>query len=359
MSLLTDTDYDKIFTFYTELNKNYDDFENLALQLLDDLFNLRLATYAIFDRDADGHSYVCKIISKTFRVDHLEQYRKHYYKLDVFYNSIQNLVYNPAYKCVYTSDDLPPGVFGESEYGKWLSSLNVAHQAILGGSNSTKRPMHVLCVYKTHPEGTFTSWELELFYHIGMAFSASMNLYKQHIQQTRLMELTSGLADTCSLGYAILDHNLDPLSHNAQFITYGTWLSDKMEVPSIIQDLIEMARQSPAGNVKEQVARRDGYTISFQEKKLYISPYFESYYFLKIQRDANRVAEESHPVYEPLSERETEVAELLRQGLRSTEIAKQLYVSQSTVKSHIRNIEIKLGASSRSELQQRLMNDHR
>ena len=50
-----------------------------------------------------------------------------------------------------------------------------------------------------------------------------------------------------------------------------------------------------------------------------------------------------------LTERETEVLELLVKGMNNNEIAEQLVVSRSTAKFHVSSILSKLGASSRTE----------
>ncbi|MEM9904605.1 MAG: GAF domain-containing protein [Cyanobacteria bacterium P01_D01_bin.44] len=56
-----------------------------------------------------------------------------------------------------------------------------------------------------------------------------------------------------------------------------------------------------------------------------------------------------------LSNREQEVIALLAKGLRDREIAKQLYISDSTVKFHINNILAKLGAKTRMQALYQLM----
>jgi DNA-binding NarL/FixJ family response regulator len=50
-----------------------------------------------------------------------------------------------------------------------------------------------------------------------------------------------------------------------------------------------------------------------------------------------------------LSKREREVLELLSQGLLNKEIARLLFISESTVKVHVRKICQKLGARTRTE----------
>ena len=51
-----------------------------------------------------------------------------------------------------------------------------------------------------------------------------------------------------------------------------------------------------------------------------------------------------------LSRRESEVAELVRQGLSNREIAKRLFISERTVEGHVRQIHNKLGFGSRAQI---------
>jgi DNA-binding NarL/FixJ family response regulator len=58
-----------------------------------------------------------------------------------------------------------------------------------------------------------------------------------------------------------------------------------------------------------------------------------------------------------LSPRETEVHELVTQGLTNEEIAKVLYISVSTTKVHVKHIFEKLGVKSRIEAARALPDD--
>ncbi|MGC9520794.1 MAG: Kelch repeat-containing protein [Anaerolineae bacterium] len=53
---------------------------------------------------------------------------------------------------------------------------------------------------------------------------------------------------------------------------------------------------------------------------------------------------------EPLTERELEITELVAEGLTNREVAERLYLSHNTVKVHLRNIFVKTGVASRTEL---------
>lgn len=63
---------------------------------------------------------------------------------------------------------------------------------------------------------------------------------------------------------------------------------------------------------------------------------------------------QSHGLPESLTRREREVAELAAQGLRNQEIAKQLFVTESTVKKHMKGVFAKLAIDRRSRLVERL-----
>jgi DNA-binding NarL/FixJ family response regulator len=60
-------------------------------------------------------------------------------------------------------------------------------------------------------------------------------------------------------------------------------------------------------------------------------------------------AETSLPLDEPLSERELEVLVLLASGRTNREIARDLFITVGTIKSHTSNIYGKLGAKNRAE----------
>jgi DNA-binding CsgD family transcriptional regulator len=57
---------------------------------------------------------------------------------------------------------------------------------------------------------------------------------------------------------------------------------------------------------------------------------------------------EREPRVDILSPREREVLALVSQGLRNRDIATRLFISEVTVKVHVRNILRKLGARSRA-----------
>jgi len=54
-------------------------------------------------------------------------------------------------------------------------------------------------------------------------------------------------------------------------------------------------------------------------------------------------------LFEPLSDREIEVLQLIAEGLTNSEIAFRLYLTLNTVETHTRNIYAKLGVHTRTQ----------
>jgi two-component system, NarL family, response regulator LiaR len=72
-------------------------------------------------------------------------------------------------------------------------------------------------------------------------------------------------------------------------------------------------------------------------------------------RQVSPLFDEPLQLLEKLTDRESDVLELLAKGLTNVEIANQLYISRGTVKSHVASIMQKLSAKSRTEAASRAL----
>ncbi|MDQ3542984.1 MAG: response regulator transcription factor, partial [Actinomycetota bacterium] len=60
-----------------------------------------------------------------------------------------------------------------------------------------------------------------------------------------------------------------------------------------------------------------------------------------------QVGAANHPWVDTLTERETEVLRLMSRGLSNVEIAKDLFLGEATIKTHVGRVLAKLGARDR------------
>ena len=67
------------------------------------------------------------------------------------------------------------------------------------------------------------------------------------------------------------------------------------------------------------------------------------------EADAPAAAAPSAPLDEPLTRKEIRVLQLLAEGYSNSAMAEKLFVSDSTVRTHLRNINMKLNARSRTQ----------
>ncbi|MFD0316369.1 response regulator [Streptomyces flavalbus] len=71
--------------------------------------------------------------------------------------------------------------------------------------------------------------------------------------------------------------------------------------------------------------------------------------FAKLSSDTPRIPATAQAAYGDLTERETEVLVLIAQGLSNAEIAERLVVAESTIKTHVSRVLVKLGLRDRTQ----------
>jgi two-component system, NarL family, response regulator LiaR len=69
----------------------------------------------------------------------------------------------------------------------------------------------------------------------------------------------------------------------------------------------------------------------------------------RLMREVRAPATSPEALAEPLTERETEVLKLIARGKANKQIARELFVAMSTVKTHVNNLYRKLDVSSRTQ----------
>lgn len=140
------------------------------------------------------------------------------------------------------------------------------------------------------------------------------------------------------------------LTRKDEGIELAEWVRDKLPVPIIF--LTAYSDQETL--LKAKAVHPDHYLIKpFNDVQLKIAIEIAADNFYNPDHDqqlVQKLLRFNALLTEPLSKREADVVRLLDDGLTNQQIADRLFVSENTVKTHLKNIFLKASALSRTEL---------
>ena len=361
MPELTSTEYERLFRFSNAINKSYEDFEYATLDALAECLDIHFTSYNIHNTDSDEHFGLYLNISRSIEQIILDEYQKEIYKKDMFVNFFNEYRYSVYTKDIYTSNDFPGDTFQASEHGRFLAKYNIGHQAVLGMRNRTIQPSHTISIFKTFEDGRFTEHELALYAHISKAFNIAVNHYKQYIRQQQVIEATGFFAGHNNIGYALLEPGGTILYNNEAFLNFSAQISEEQDLAATVKTLVDKTWQAGAdarGDGKTKTMDMDGFCVAVSRKK-FTTPFGVNRYVMLALRENVQGQGQAQSALDSrtdfmeefnLTPREAEIMMHMAKGLDNNEISNALFISMSTVKSHIRNIYSKLDVSGRTEL---------
>jgi DNA-binding CsgD family transcriptional regulator len=362
MATLSVQDLERLFRFSLLINKSYENFEYAVLDALSECLDMHFTSYTVANHNNDGTRSIVRNVSRSIEEETLDIYKRELYKKDIFLNYFNEKRYNAVSRNIFTSNDFPPDTFRNSEWGKFLAKYNIGHQAVIGIKNTMNPPSHTVSVYKPLDAEPFSEYEIELFHRIGMVFHSAVSKFKEHIKARLTSDIIGSFSDTMGMGYAVADPcTNDLLCHNESFVQHSEQLSDKQSMQAIVNELVELVNAQGASSPFDRKVRQcvvDGYTVISCMKKVTTPDGFRKYLVLAINkpRGTGEAGETKAALMNrfDLTSREAEVAVLMTKGYENTEIADRLYISMSTVKSHVHSIYSKFGVSTRTEFIRRL-----
>ncbi len=359
----TKEDLDNILAFNSAINSDYFNFENNVLTALAKIFFQHLTVYTVFKLDAEGKMYVSRISSNSIQPEIIERYRSDLYQKDPFLKNYAQICASNPSRAFFTEDSLTPGVFQSSEYAQFLKKYNIAHEAIVGVNDPNGNMINII-IYKYANAGCFTEQEKALFQYIGQVFNQSKALRRRSEHQQRRLDAMLAGAEDPTHGLAVIDSKGRLLFNNSLFMTYGARLSSGLSKEAVVRDVLFAAigeNKAPRGKISHQQAHIDNMCISLQSKRAQLAGREDELLIIKIVKEDEKSMAKFDQIAllhkYGLTRREAEVLVLAAKGYNNQQIADELYIGVSTVKSHMGNVFGKLSVSSRAELLRKLRTD--
>ena len=352
---LDNRDHEKILEFLDSMPCDSENFVEDILRNLSSIFSFAHITFL----RTDGSERYGDITGYRIRSQSMQQYNAYYYTTDIFLpqNYSGPSRFRPKTVATYT-DMMSDSSYENTEfYRDFLRRENFYHEAAVylrrGG-----RFIGSMGVFRDKDSGRFTQKELTILETLTPFLSNGFYMHQKFCRFRRENQLYQKSLSGMPLGIILLDSRFSVVFHNRTAMEYGLEIQQSRHHTA---DPIQNAVQLALSNFR-QPGRDPTAPLVLGGYRFFICPVafpagmrdVSEYYLLYIQdiRGWEPASYPSSTHRSPcrLTKREGEVVMLIAQGLSNKQIAVRLHISSNTVRTHVENILVKLGASNRTEI---------
>lgn len=363
--IISEKDYEKITKCGIYMFRDLDKFYENVLFAIDEFLGYPLTVYSVFNADNNDDIYVEGIYSDYIYREGLDRYKEITYKSDLFVQRVSYALQASKKVPIVTINDISnPQEFYDTDYGKYLKSINTPYQVIMHSTKSNSFPAHYVSIFKTAEQGDFTEYELAVLSKVGEFFSQAVFIYKGYQKTMQEKKLFMEIPNMTGDKIAILDKKGNMIYNTKNFYDVSSNLHELLNPP--LYEKINVALLEETGRPLELLCGDatiycDGASINISAYQPDSTNNRNKYYILSINySDKASSGIESinkSGLYEKylLTVREVEIVEKLIQGMSNEEIANSLCISVATVKFHMHNVFKKLGVNSRTAIISKLL----
>lgn len=352
---LKSEDMERLLHFSMSLTANLKDIPHMVLGCIQDIFHYNSTSYVVFNDDVRGNHYVSEVYSNYFPTIALELYQDTLHKFDPGYEHRETRrVSNPS--SFLTIDNYESG--SASPFTQTMRQFGLNCQIVIGANVTASTPIHCLCIYKGQKSEEIEQYELNLLEAIGYIFSSAVSIYKKFHRLQHTVELIQRYLDEDEKPVAIYSPTSKARTYNQAFQFYAGRVSskDSPNVRAFLQGLLASAdfqeKESECFPGKDCtiLLEQQGRQIAVDKHNSTGSGTGDVSYLITVASEPD-IPKVNPTVFSrhQLTARETEVAILMVDGVSNPDMAKRLFISMPTLKTHIRNIYSKFGAASRAD----------
>lgn len=352
MKVLTAHEYEKILQFILRIQEEKNDFRQGTLNLLSEIFGYSHMSFFLTDETGHWSNPIVFNISNESTFN----YANYYYKLDMFHttNIPRHLL---DQRVVAVTDFMPYEQFVHTEfYNDFLSKYNLHYEIILP-LNTGNSLLGVIGVFRPREAGNFSDQDMMVLSSLNKHISNNLKNQLDITQIKREQYIFKNCTFQSPVGLLILNHRLRPIHYNELAKNYCLEITGTESVSRAMDSLVNTLMSRILSNSFNSDIKLGSYNTRIVPLIIpSVAGGVESVYAVYINKPAQqeRHSLENAARYFDLTERETEIIELIIKGFNNSEIAQQLYISIHTVKSHVENIFKKTQVSRRTALQNRI-----
>lgn len=347
---LTESDYSKILSFIAQIKEYNNDYQQHVLNLLKEIFGYKYMTFNLVNHNLK----LCSPRLLNIPKDAIDRYYGYHYKTDIFNPEHQKHLYMSK-NVVSITDIMSTSEFEKTEYYLDFLKKDMLYHELLLPLKVNNRLIGALGVFKPKDDNSFNNTDLAILNRLNEFIAKDLWTFLEYSNLHKECQTYSNYFNETPTGIIILDRKGSIMRYNRAAEIFAANLQSGESPYSSMQKFIY------------EIFSKFSYEL--YDPNLNLKFYYQSYKINIILNMVSSVCDGMEPVYmvfitegnrekwetaNVLSEsynltaRETEILELVKNGLSNEEIADNLYISIHTVKSHLENIFKKLQVKNRT-----------
>lgn len=330
-------------------------------------FNHSGALFFLPDTNASFSNIILNNLDETYN----RNFKKYYYKFDPLHLSgppRSTVLTGPPTQCISYDQML------STEYYNDFLKPQKIHYKLIARLETIEGLMGKIVLTRPADSVHFSEKDIKLAQTLCpyLAHALAINELRRKISLND--NLLSFIESDLSTGILLIDESMRLVYINQKakelcrrLCGYSGTDSDRRYVhPDLMEAFCKMIQYNGYRNGGTEIARRqrtlignNGIRISAHTKFIRngAADSGEFYYMIYISESKNNLAIQNNNVRQTfqLSKREMDVMAHIFKGLKNSEIARALYVSEITIKKHIQKIYAKVGVKNRTSLMNKVM----
>ncbi len=355
--LLQKDDYEKILRFISLIQEDTHNYQFQVLKALSFLFSFQHSNFFL----VDSREEFCCPVGLNVSNRYYQQYNEHYFKTDIFHPRNVGPQFLLTQNCFSVTDLMPRERFEETEfYNDFLKMQNIYTELAMPLKHKNKL-LGAIGIFRSQEEGDFTMRERVILEKLAAHISAHL---ANHVDTAQLIHeklFATSIISQLPIGLVVLDNNLQVTKSNEIALWYckeilnGNTCSNPIK--AVMDKIFSGAFFSPPNPSSQISISLDCYNFKVIPV-LIPNKYWglKSSYYVYVVKSAPERQNSSgdFSLLYNLTPRETEVVNLVSLGLSNNEIARMLYISANTVRTHLDNIRKKLNVKNRTAIVQKV-----